>query len=353
MKKILKKLIQFNTISKNSNLELIDFCKVLFEREGYFIKIMKKGSKANLFAYKPCLGPRIILSAHTDTVPDNENWKNNPFKLTMLNGRYYGLGVCDMKSFIAVMLSIAQKTKINNIAFLLTFNEETDFKGAKSINEEVINKYDTIILGEPTNNNVILGNKGVIAYRMTITGKAGHSSNPNNGESAIEKSAVFINSLQTDFNEIGQQSDKNFDYPLPSFNIGKIRGGRAINIIADSTVIDFEFRVNNEKQAIQIESLILSILKQNNINAKLTELLRMPPYSMSSDLAESLETAGVKLSKGASYCTEASIFNKFTNNIIICGPGDPALAHKPDECIKIRDIISYEQIVQKIIKAVL
>lgn len=348
-KLISKKLIQFNSVSQNSNLDLINFCKEKFILEGYKIKLQKVGNKANLFAYKKCLKPRIIFSAHTDTVPEGNGWTRSPFDLNEKNGRYFGLGVSDMKIFIAIMLDIA-KSKRNDLAFLLTFDEETDLLGARKIDKSIIQDKDIIIIGEPTENQIISGNKGALAYRMTIKGIAGHGSNPNNGINAIEKAAIFIYELKKQFKTIEKNNNLAFSYPKSSMNIGKIQGGSAINMIADKVVLEFEFRITSTSQMKIIEKMISKIILKEKIDCKLEKLMYLEPYIIDKELLDKSKKAGLNIVLGESYCTEANLFKKLTKNIIVFGPGDSKQAHKADESIEIKKIKEFEKDLKNILE---
>jgi len=136
--------------------------------------------------------PKVILCTHTDTVP--------PFiRATEDNDFIYGRGACDAKGILAAMIVAAQSLKqagVNDVALLFVVGEETDSIGAKTANELDL-KSEFIIVGEPTENRLARGHKGVVALRLTAAGTAAHSAFPEQGDSAIETLLDAIQRLRT------------------------------------------------------------------------------------------------------------------------------------------------------------
>jgi acetylornithine deacetylase len=341
---ILSKLIGFNTVSSNSNLELIAFAKEKFSGLDYKIRVLKKGDKANLFAFKQS-SKRIILSAHTDTVPLSGQWPTNPLTLVKKGGKYTGLGVCDMKIFIAIMFDLAEKfSKQNNLAFLLTFDEESNLAGSKLVDSTLIKKDDIIIIGEPTDSDIILNTKGAIACRGKFIGKSGHGSDPNRGISAIEDVAKFIELFKKDFLVVSKKYDNPlFKIPKTTLNYGIISGGQAVNKIADEAELVFETRINSLNQLSDLKKIANTVSKQLRGKFQLAIELILEPFYASEKLRQLLEKTGSKIAPGVSFATEATIFHKLTDKIIIFGPGNIKQAHQTDEYILIKSVKNYEK----------
>ena len=352
MEKILEKLIAFNTTTNLSNLALVEYAKNIFGKNGYKIKLRRINDKANLFAYKKNVKPKIILSAHSDTVSASDSWSNNPFKLIKKNDQYFGLGVCDMKIFIAIMLDLATKNLPENIAFLLTFNEELDFAGAKLINKKIMGSEDIIIIGEPTSNQAILANKGVAAYKIKFTGMSGHGSESSEELSTIEQAASFVKIFRQEFQKFAlKNKDENFSNPLPILNFGQIAGGEAINKIAECTEVIFEMRVNDQKNILDLGQLVQKAISKLKTKTKIERFFTYPTFKASNDVKKILKNANIPIAKGASFATEAGILANLTKNIIIFGPGDIKNAHQMNESIKIADIEEYQLLIEKFIKS--
>lgn len=345
---ILQKLIEFNTESSESNLPLIRYCQIIFKKAGYLTMIWGKGERANLFAYKPTYGGRVILSAHTDTVPPGNGWKSDPYKLIKQGDMLSGLGISDMKTFIAIMLELSTISDTSNLAFLLTYNEETDFEGALQVTRKVMGKSDYLIIGEPTENKIITNSKGLVVYDLKLTGIGGHGSEPDKGVSSILAAATFITRLEAEFTQLAVQfQDKSFKNPAPTLNIGLIKGGEAPNIIPEVTNISFEVRTTSKELEKGFEVLLNKLLGSLNCKFVLLKKLSLTPFIASDKIKNKLSE--FKSDKGPSYCTEANILSQLCPNTIIFGPGSIDQAHKPDESISINEVIKYNELLTEVI----
>ena len=184
---ILEKLISFNTISSNSNLELMSFCENLLKDIGAKISIIKnhEENKCNLFATIGSSNkPGIILSGHTDVVSiEGQSWATNPFKLIEKNNRLYGRGTADMKSFVACALHAAIKGSEMNLQTPLhlafSYDEEIGCVGVRSM----IDMLKTLplkplfcIVGEPTSMQIASGHKGKVNVSVSLKGFEGKDS---------------------------------------------------------------------------------------------------------------------------------------------------------------------------------
>lgn len=342
-KEIFKRLISYNTVSCNSNLELIFYCQELLKNSGYRIKLFGTKNKRGLFAYKTEKN-RIVLAGHTDTVPATGDWTNPPLVLSENKDNYFGLGVTDMKGFLSIALSIATQPKCSDrIAVLLTYDEETDFAGANKIPEGLINANDIIILGEPTNSRAIFANRGILTYKIKFIGMGGHGSEPDKGISAIESAAKFIQELKRSFDkEKSKLFAVEFEKPYPTLNFGLISGGSAVNKIAEEVTLSLEFRIGQEKDAACLIELVEQAKKEVCSKTQVLECEQIPPFIGSLSLKPYFDNTMIEYKKGCSYTTEAFIMQKFTDKIVIYGPGTLEDAHKTNEKISKKDLIQYE-----------
>lgn len=317
-------------------MALIEYVKKLLSKYGYKTKIIKRGQKADLFCYKETQNPRTIFSAHTDTVPFCGKWPSNPLTLTQNAKKLFGLGVCDMKGSIAIFIEFLIKNNDrNNLALLLTFNEETDFAGAKLINEKIINSCDLIVIGEPTSNQIVTLTKGIKSYSLMIFGRGGHGSEPEKGISAIEESAKFIIELKnklTQFNDV-------------SVNFGQMLAKGSVNKISEKSILLFEFRFPQNSGANKIDKKIVEILDKLKVCYKLTNTENVEPFVGSQKIRNKYGDNFVP------YVTEASFYKKLTSNIIIIGPGDLENAHKSNESVEVVKFERYEKILAKFVGA--
>ena len=185
----LEKLISFNTVSRDSNLALIDHVAALLEPLGFHVQLApsEDGRKANLYA---SIGPEdvagVVLSGHTDVVPvEGQAWSSDPFVMRYDKGLLYGRGTADMKGFIACCIAMAPraaelKDKLTApIHFAFSYDEEIGCVGVRRLIdmlEPVAPKPRCCIIGEPTLMQVVTAHKGKAGERVSCIGLEAHSS---------------------------------------------------------------------------------------------------------------------------------------------------------------------------------
>ena len=328
--KILKDLVGFNTIKDKENKKIIDFIESFLSSQDFKTIVKDKYliMESNFGNEEYGIG----FIGHTDTVEFIGEWKYDPFKLTKEDNKLYGLGTCDMKGGIASILSAIEKldkTKIKNkIKVYFTYDEEIGFGGIKDVidfeNNNGKNIPKTLIIGEPTNNEILLGSKGLIEYKVTFSGIKVHSSTPEKGKSAILDAVKFISELKEFYeNEIRIEEDFSFSIPYSTFNVGIINGGIEINSVADVCTIYFDFRTINKNEEKIINFVNDLILKYN---AKKEIINNIPAFLNKSEFVEEVKTC--------SFITEASFIE---GERLILGPG-PVNPHEKNEYVTIESL---------------
>ena len=203
---LLTELVSFDTTSRNSNLELIDYVSAMLASRGVKSELTfdKDKRKANLFAtIGESKQPGIVLSGHTDVVPvDGQDWGTDPFKIQTRDGRMFGRGVTDMKGFIAVCLNrldeILQADLEIPVHFAFSYDEEVGCVGVRGLLEELAKRPvqpRACIIGEPTSMGVIRAHKGMLFKRCRVHGKAAHSSLVHQGVNAITAASRMITKI--------------------------------------------------------------------------------------------------------------------------------------------------------------
>lgn len=328
-KQILKKLISYNTINDKENEDIINYIEKYLKAFGF-----KTEYKSKCLVMSNSNDCEIGFLGHTDTVSYSNDWTFNPFKLSELDGKLYGLGTCDMKGSIAAILSSIAKIDFSKnkkgIKLFFTYDEEINFSG---INELIANKITFpkyMIIGEPTNNEIINASKGLLEFRITFKGIASHSSKPEEGINAIESCIDFINKLKKYYNEIKKES---INSKYLTMNIGVIKGGRSMNIVPDNCEVEIDFRTISKQQN---EKIIKKINNLINNNTTCEIINNINPF------ISDIENINM-----SDYITEAS-FIKAKNKYIL-GVG-PINAHKKDEFISIASLDKLEEQYIKIIK---
>ena len=372
---ILEKLISFDTVSSNSNLEIISYCEKLLKSAGAEITIIKnkEETKANLFAtIGPFDQPGIILSGHTDVVPvTNQKWKTNPFQLTEIDNKLYGRGTADMKSFIACALYAASKAASMNLKtplhFSFSYDEEIGCVGVRSLIEMLKNSSINplfCIVGEPTSMQVMSGHKGKVNASVLIKGKEAHSALTTKGLNSIYLASEFIQGIQSIQTNLINNSthDNDFEVPYSTLQVGKIEGGVAVNIVPSSSSLLFEIRsLNSDEPNLilkDIEDLSKTIVKTHvdkfhdtKIAIKITSQYPALNTIKNSDVITFLSgLTGNNSVKKVSFGTEGGIFSKELNiETAICGPGSMNQGHKPNEYIEKEQINLCDQMLDNLL----
>jgi acetylornithine deacetylase len=356
---MIAKLVGFDTTSRNSNLELISFVADYLRGLGIESELYHDatGTKANLYA---TIGPRrdggVVLSGHTDVVPvDGQAWTSDPFTVVERDGRLHGRGTADMKSFCAVALALVPEFLAAGlelpIHLAFSYDEEVGCIGVRGMLPHVALPGLTpqaVIVGEPTGMKVVNTHKGIRSFWTTVTGLEAHSSATHRGVNAVMIAAELIGFLARLAEEERSAADPDspFDPPYTTVNVGPIEGGTALNIIPRHCKFVWEYRLipGNPPDAIidrfvaYAEQTVLPRMRAVSPDAAIVTEPRawVPPLrAESGSPAESLVLAltGSNRSHAVSYGTEAGLFREAGLPAVICGPGDIAQAHRPDEYI--------------------
>ena len=373
---ILEKLISFKTVSSNSNLDLIEYIssylKVL--NIDFNLDFNDEKSKANIFfQIGPSTSNGVILSAHTDVVPTlGQKWKQDPYLLTKKNDKFYGRGTCDMKCFIAIILSSLPKMKSARLKkpfqVALSYDEEVGCLGAPNMIKKLQKKLpvaNIAIIGEPTSMKVVNSHKASLGFVTEVIGHEVHSSLMHKGISAIMVSSEIIHWInnQNKKNKILSLKEKSslFDPPYTTLHVGKIKGGTATNITAGKCEFSLDIRcLPNEKPekwtsrylsfCKKLENKIKKINTNTSINVEnLHWVPGLKPETNSE--AESLvrRLTGDNSLNSVSYGTEAGQFQENGYSTIICGPGSIEQAHKANEFISEYEIVKCEKFFKDLI----
>ena len=368
------RLVAFDTTSRNSNLELIDWAAGQLEGAGARLRYDYNvdRSKANLFATFGDGPGGVVLSGHTDVVPvDGQAWTTDPFVASVRDGRLYGRGACDMKAFIGVVLAKADRFNPSRlrepIHCALTYDEEVGCLGVPSLVREIQSVGITpsgCIVGEPTSMRVITAHKGGRIYRCEVTGVAAHSSMTPSGVNAIEYAARLISYIQdlADREERDGLRDEGYDVPFSTISTNLIRGGIWNNIVPAECQFHFEYRflpgVSPDHFIASIERFaeaeLLPRMKAKSPEASVDfECIGAIPGLNAQDTDEILKLALALSTDGkrgkVAYGTEAPFFQNIGVPTIVCGPGSIEQAHQPDEYVTLDQLAACETFIDRLI----
>ena len=315
-KNILKELIKFNTVNDKENQSIMNYIEKLLQNKGFKTEYK---SKCLIMSIKDKYNLGFL--GHTDTVMAGSDWEINPYEMKEDKEKLYGLGICDMKGGIAGILQAIIETDWEKLKYgmklYFTYDEEINFLGIKEIIEKKEKFPKNMIIGEPSNNIIMNSSKGLLEFKIAFTGISAHSSMINKGENAIEKSIEFLNELKSFYNELKKDKNDNFEIGYTTMNIGKIEGGKSINIVPSSCEVFIDFRLIKSEH----KKLILN---------KISELTRK--YNATYTIINSISPFANKNEKmnPTNFITEASFID--AENKYILGVG-PINAHKANEYI--------------------
>ena len=372
----LTKLVSFDTTSRNSNLELIDWVESYLQPFGAILTRVpnEDGSKTNLIA---SFGPvdvagGVVLSGHTDVVPvDGQDWHTDPWILTESDGKLFGRGTCDMKGFSACALALVPAMAGANlnvpIHIALSYDEEIGCLGAHSLVAQLNEKFPgvaAVIIGEPSDMKVVSGQKGLASATIEITGREAHSSQIQQGVSAIMEAIPLMAALHemaADARSVAPK-DSPFEPSGTSITIGLLEGGTAVNILARQCSFTFDVRYEGgddplfyqNKMQLLVDEVDISIKSRAPEGGALLIPRSLSPAMMPevSGAAEALARAltGDNTLRAVAYATEGGIFQGAGLSTVICGPGSIAQAHQPDEFVTVEQIESCVGFLERLVK---
>lgn len=360
-------LVRLNTVSANSNLALIHFIRDELARLGVKARLTHNAdrTKANLFATlgegKPA---GVILSGHTDTVPwDGQDWSFDPLGATVQDGRLYGRGSADMKSFIAIAVSHAARFLEADAPFAIhlafSYDEEV---GCFGVRELIADMRDAgvaplaCIVGEPTSMVPAIAHKGVYRYRCCVRGKEAHSSLTPTSVNAIEMAARVVGRVRDMAERFEREEPRyeGFDVPFSTASVGQFHGGVADNVVPRDAEFRYEFRDLPTADARAMQASVVDYARSLEPGMKrvapetgfsFDTICEIPSFLGSESdpvtrLAQRL--AGEQRTTLVAFGTEAGLFKNAGIPTVVCGPGSINQAHQPDEFVSLDQLARCE-----------
>ncbi|MGA8392611.1 MAG: acetylornithine deacetylase [Burkholderiaceae bacterium] len=364
-------LVQMNTVSANSNLELIHFVRDALQSFGVKSRLTWNAdrTKANLFATlgegKPA---GVILSGHTDTVPwEGQAWTVDPLSATVRDGRLYGRGSADMKSFIALALASAQAFLESPAPFAIHFAFSYDEEvGCFGVRELIADLRDAgirplaCIIGEPTGMVPAIAHKGVYRYKCCVRGKEAHSSLTPQSVNAIEMAARVIGKIRdmAEGFERDEERYEGFDVPYSTASVGQFHGGIADNVVPRDAEFRYEFR---DLPTADVQAMQRAVLEQARaLEPAMHKVAPEAGFSFETicEVPSFLGSAGDAVTRLAqrlsgedrttlvAFGTEAGLFKSAGIPTVVCGPGYIVQAHQPDEYVSLDQLARCEAFMQ-------
>ncbi|MBO9467813.1 acetylornithine deacetylase [Tropicibacter sp. R15_0] len=357
---LLAHLVSHPTVVGTSNLDLVGFVADYLRGHGAAVSVLvgPEGDRANLFATLGDPGlPGYILSGHLDVVPAEEpEWRGDPFSLRQSDDRLIARGACDMKGFDAAVLAavpdLAAMTLTAPIHIALSYDEEAGCKGVPHMIAQLPDLCAPplgCIVGEPTGLQPVLAHKGKAALRLTAKGVPGHSSRPDKGKNAIHALVPALTAaveLSGQLEQTGQ--DDRFEPPWSTLQIGTVQGGTAVNIIPDhaQTLIETRAIAGADPRA-----LLAPVCAAAGDMVETEWVSTYPALALEAGAplaALAAEISGKSPLQAVSFGTEAGLFQAAGIPSVICGPGDIARAHRPEEYLTRQELEDTRQMILRL-----
>jgi acetylornithine deacetylase len=357
--RLLARLVAFDTTSRNSNRDLIRWAEAELAAHG-IVSVLRpdaSGAKWNLHAViGPAVAGGIALSGHVDTVPvDGQDWRADPFALRRAHGVLRARGVCDMKGFVACMLAVAADAARTPLArplhLLLTFDEETSFAGARQMAADMAEDAPLpayCVVGEPSSMAPIVAHKGYASWDASAFGLTGHSSRWDATANALEMAAEAVAWLAAAARRSAAEGrrDQRFTPAHTTIHAGTLHAGTVLNIVPDRADFSFEVRGIPGDDPLTVLAALEAACERSILPPRraafpgarfaFAERAFALPLSLPEDHALTLLTqrlTGRNQAGHVSYGTEAGFYQGLGIPTIVCGPGDIAEAHQPEESI--------------------
>ena len=376
-RQILDRLVKFQTVSRDSNLELVDWLEGYLTGQG--VKCFRHWNddrqKAALIAHAgPWVDGAVVLSGHSDVVPvDGQVWTSDPWTVVERDGRLYGRGTCDMKGYVALAVWAVVEAQARGVArsvqLALSYDEEVGCTGAPPMiaaMQGLVPKGEVALIGEPSRMKIITGHKGGTGYAVHVKGYEVHSSLLPEGVSAVMEAARLIGWVN-DHNDAIQARvpgaiGARFHPPFTTLHVGRIAGGTADNITAGDCRFAVEMRcVPDDDIAAHAgafraaaEALDTALkAKRPEAGVQLEKFFDVSPLRPEVDgAAEALARAltGDNATGVVSYGTEAGQFQDAGYSAVVCGPGDIAQAHQADEYLEVSEFQAGQRFMERLLE---
>ena len=319
--------------------------------------------KLNLVARSGPGEDGLVLAGHTDTVPcDAALWQSDPFGGELRDGRLYGLGSADMKSFLAVAAHAAARVDLGRLerplVILGTADEESGMGGARALVAEGERLGARVLVGEPTSLQPVDRHKGVLMERIRVTGRSGHASNPAAGLNAIDGMVAAIRALHGFRARLAAElPDLGFPVPGPTLNLGAIRGGDNPNRICASCELDVDLRLvpgmTTASARAGLRAAVTAALAGSGFGLEFAALFAgVDPLAPGPrrELAAACEHASGHACGAVNFGTEGPLFQELGMEVVVCGPGEIAVAHQPNESIALAEATRAVDLVEGLVR---
>jgi len=318
--------------------------------------------KANLIARTGSGEDGLVLSGHSDTVPyDEGRWRYDPFVLTEVDDRLYGLGTADMKSFFALIIEAIREMPLNKLkqplTIIATADEESSMSGARALvaRQQRLGRY--AVIGEPTGLRPIRMHKGIAMEAIRLTGRSGHSSDPAHGINALDGMHRVMGEIIAWREELADcHRNAMFKVETPTINLGHIQGGDNPNRICAQCELHIDMRplpgMQLDDMRDALKKRLATVLQDSGLQFEMKSLFHGTPAmetAADSTLVQCAEELTGFSAEAVSYGTEGPYLTALGMETIIMGPGEIRQAHQPNEYLEVSHIKPGIQLIQSLV----
>lgn len=294
-------------------------------------------------------GPCFAFNTHMDVVPAGEGWNSDPFRLREDGGRLYGRGACDAKGSLAAMIAAGERLAASRdgwsgrLIMVFVADEEAASAGAKRY-AATKPRIDVAVVGEPTGNAVVTAHKGSLRPLVRVRGVSAHSGTPDLGVNAVFKAARLLAIVEDESGRIAERQ-----HPLcgaASLTVTRLAAGVADNVVPDRCEFLLDRRLvpgeSEERARREIDDLLARAKQEVGVEAEIAEW--RPTTGGATETAADQPLIQVALAASAAHgggggprgfqgACDLVHFNGVGADGVVIGPGDLAVAHKPDEFV--------------------
>ena len=359
---ILARLVGFPTIAGQPNLALIDWVAAFLRDAGFAVTLVPSadGTRAGLLARFGAGEGGVLFSAHSDVVAvAGQGWSTDPFTMVERDGRLVGRGTTDMKGFLACVLAraarLAAAPPARPMLIALSWDEELGCLGIREMIDRVIpvlGRPELVIVGEPTAMRLCIGHKGKRAFRALCHGDPGHSALAPRFVNALHLAADLVRRLQAEQAGLARSGPREAGHEIPysTVHVGRLAGGGALNMIPERAEVDFEIR---HVAADAPEAILARIRRGLPGRVEIAEVAAYP--GLDTDPAHPAVAALAALLDDpepvrVAFGTEAGFFARLGLPTVVCGPGDMADGHRPDESIACEQLARCARLLEELLQ---
>lgn len=372
---MLAKLVSFNTVSHNSNLSLIQFVTSWLDAHSvaYRLSFDPTGKKANLHAtIGPVQAGGLGFSGHLDTVStEGQSWTGDPFTLRRQDGRLIGRGACDMKGFIASVLAAVPDIKARPLTqpvhLLFTYDEEVGYHGARRLIEDIAQsglRPAACVVGECSEMQPILAQKGRFILRVEARGHVAHSSEAHRGVNAVHAAAEAIAWLaEQSRNHVRcGPFEEGFEPSYTTLQVSDVASEALPNNVPGVARFGVEWRNipadDPHKELARFQRHVATTIEPEmralhpdagfgyDVRLDLAALAMSPDHALA---RAACDITGTRFGGKVSYCSEGSLYQPVGIACMVCGPGHVSQVHQPDEWIEEGQLAQCDAFVRQVV----